>query len=251
MWARCFAKDRLTSWGYVLKVTIWKCLLSACFDIISVCSLKIWHGRRVHRSKTKKGLFENCWKFCEKWDFDILTTLRAAPICHKECLWQVTREWRRRRSSYQQEEGRGLDRVVVLHNNDWSCSHFQSPRRPYLALIGGKHVPHKLSTLSAVLRLFLLVIPIIIYVWNEAFWKRKCGSQKNINMASTYCKWTMQYIQIIYFVALFRKKRIKEKKTKMKKYILGYKCFSLHMYMIILYYIRIFDDMSRNIYLNM
>ena len=136
MWARCFAKDRLTSWGYVLKVTIWKCLLSACFDIISVCSLKIWHGRRVHRSKTKKGLFENCWKFCEKWDFDILTTLRAAPICHKECLWQVTREWRRRRSSYQQEEGRGLDRVVVLHNNDWSCSHFQSPRRPYLALIG-------------------------------------------------------------------------------------------------------------------
>ena len=61
----------------------------------------------------------------------------------------------------------------------------------------------------------------------------------------------MQYIQIIYFVALFRKKRIKEKKTKMKKYILGYKCFSLHMHMIILYYIRNFDDMSRNIYLNM
>ena len=42
-----------------------------------------------------------------------------------------------------------------------------------------------------------------------------------------------------YFVELFRKKRIKEKKAKMKKYILGYKCFSLHMHMIILYYIRI------------
>ena len=83
------------------------------------------------------------------------------------------------------------------------------------------------------------------------FLKRKCGSQKNINMASTYCKWTMQYVQIIYFVELFCKKRMKEKKTKMKKYALGYKCFSLHMHMIILYYIRIFDDMSRNIYLNM
>ena len=80
--------------------------------------------------------------------------------------------------------------------------------------------------------------PIIIYVWNETFLKRKCGSQKNINMASTYCKWTMQYIQIIYFVALFRKKRIKEKKLRWKN-ILGYKCFSLHMHMIILYYIRI------------
>ena len=36
----------------------------------------------------------------------------------------------------------------------------------------------------------------------------------------------MQYMQVIYFVELFRKKRIKEKKTKMKKYTLGYKCFS-------------------------
>ena len=61
----------------------------------------------------------------------------------------------------------------------------------------------------------------------------------------------MQYNQVIYYVELFRKKRRKEKKTKMEKYTLGYKCFSLHMHMIILYYIRIFDDMSRNIYLNM
>ena len=215
MWARCFAKDRLTSWGYVLKVTIWKCLLSACFEIISVCSLKIWHGRRVHRSKTKKGLFENCWKFCEKWDFDILTTLRAAPICHKECLWQVTREWRRRRSSYQQEEGRGLDRVVVLHNNDWSCSHFQSPRRPYLALIGAGNMCRASFLLSCAPPLSTGHTNYNICVkWNIL--KRKCGSQKNINMASTYCKWTMQYIQIIYFVALFRKKRIKEKKLRWK-----------------------------------
>ena len=146
MWARCFAKDRLTSWGYVLKVTIWKCLLSACFEIISVLTLKTWCGRRAHRSKTKKGLFENCWKFCEKWDFDILTTLRAAPICHKECLWQVTREWRRSRSAYQQEEGRGLDRVVVLHNNDCPMLPLSVTKKALLgADWGGKHVPRKLS----------------------------------------------------------------------------------------------------------
>ena len=159
MWARCFAKDRLTSWGYVLKVTIWKCLLSACFEIISVCSLKTWHGRRVHRSKTKKGLFENCWKFCEKWDFDILTTLRAAPICHKECLWQVTREWRRSRSAYQQEEGRGLDRVVVLRNNDCPMLPLSVTKK---ALLGADWLGNMCRTSfpiwASVLRLFLLVM---------------------------------------------------------------------------------------------
>ena len=61
----------------------------------------------------------------------------------------------------------------------------------------------------------------------------------------------MQYMQVIYFVEFFSQRNNKGEKIKMKKYTLGYKCFSLHMHMIILYYIRIFDDMSRNIYLNM
>ena len=49
------------------------------------------------------------------------------------------------------------------------------------------------------------------------------------------------------FCCIISQEKNKKEKTKMKKYILGYKCFSLHMYMIILYYIRVFDDMSRNI----
>ena len=53
------------------------------------------------------------------------------------------------------------------------------------------------------------------------------------------------------FCCIISQEKNQREKTKMKKYILGYKCFSLHMQMIIFYYIRIFDDMSRNIYLNM
>ena len=237
MWARYFAKDRLTFWGYALKLTIWRCLLSACFDIISVCSLKTWHGRRVHQSKTKKGLFENCWKFCEKWDFDILTTLRAAPICHKECLWQVTREWRRRRSSYQQEEGRGLDRVVVLHNNDWSCSHFQSPRRPYLALIGAGNMCRASFLLSCAPPLSTGQSNYKICVKWNIFEKKSVVAKVIWIWLLHICKLTMQYLQVNYFAELFRKN--KGERIKMKKNILGYKCFSLHMHMIILYYIRI------------
>ena len=82
--------------------------------------------------------------------------------------------------------------------------------------------------------------------------KRSVVAKSNMNMASTY----MQIINAIYAGYLFcwiisQEKNKGEKKTKMKKYTLGYKCFSSHMHMIILYYIRIFDDMSRNIYLNM
>ena len=69
--------------------------------------------------------------------------------------------------------------------------------------------------------------------------KHFCGSQKNINMASTYMQMNNAIYSGYLFCWIISQKKNKREKTKMEKYTLGYKCFSLHMHMIILYYIRI------------